>query len=290
MHILATERLLLRQFKPGDLDALYALYSDPEIRRFFPEGTLSYEETREELEWFLHGHPRRPELGLWATIHKPSGRFIGRCGLLPWTLDGRDEVEVAFLLDKAFWGQGLATEAALALMRYGFQQLELPRLICLIEPGNAASVAVARRIGMELEREGADEKGPFLLFSRARPEPALRPVEEDGLLAIEGRPDQLILADDADLNSLIETCWSHGAHAILLYAANLTPGFFDLSSGEAGGILQKLQNYRLRLAVVCPPNSVRMSSRFHELLAETRQDRDFGLFASRADARAWLRG
>lgn len=168
MLILETERLALRRLLPDDLDALFALYSDPQIRQYFPEGTLSYAETREELEWFLNGHPRHPELGLWATIHKPSGRFIGRCGLLPWTIDGRDEVEVAYLLDKAFWGQGLATEAATALVRYGFERLNLTRLICMIDPRNQASIGVARRIGMSLEQEREDEQGPYLLFARGR--------------------------------------------------------------------------------------------------------------------------
>lgn len=166
MHILQTERLALRRLVPDDLDALYALYRDPAIRRYFPEGTLTYEETREELEWFLNGHPRRPELGLWATIYRPSGQFIGRCGLLPWTIDGREEVEVAYLLDKAFWGQGLAAEAADAIVRYAFATLGLTRLICLIDPHNAASIRVARHIGMALEREAADEKGPYLIYAR----------------------------------------------------------------------------------------------------------------------------
>ena len=90
----------------SDLDALYALYSDPEMRQYFPDGTLTYEETKEELEWFLNGHPKHPELGLWATIHKETNQFIGRCGLLPWTIDGRYEVEVAYMIDKAYWGGG----------------------------------------------------------------------------------------------------------------------------------------------------------------------------------------
>ncbi len=288
MQILETERLMLRRLVPDDFAALYALYSDPEIRRYFPEGTLSADETREELQWFLNGHPRHPELGLWATIHKPTGRFIGRCGLLPWTIDGRPEVEVAYLLDKAYWGQGLATEVGLALVAYGFQQLDLKRLVCLIDPGNAASQAVARRIGMTLAGEREDEKGPYLLFALARPPLELAAVEEAGVLAVEGQPEQPFLATAEDAGRLVEACFANGAHAALLYAANLTPGFFDLSTGEAGAILQKLQNYRIRLAVVCPPDSVRMSDRFRELLAESRQGHDFGLFATRDAARAWL--
>jgi RimJ/RimL family protein N-acetyltransferase len=166
MQILETDRLVLRHFERDDIESLYALYRDPEIRRHFPEGTLTREETREELEWFLDGHPEHPELGLWATIHKPSGRFIGRCGLLPWTIDDRHEVEVAYLLAREFWGQGLATEAASAIVRYALDRLALPRLICLIDPANQASIGVAERIGMTFEKQAEDDAGPYLVYSR----------------------------------------------------------------------------------------------------------------------------
>ena len=168
-RLLDTKRLILRHLERSDLDSLFALYSDPEVRRYFPEGTLTYEETREELEWFLNGHPKHPELGLWATIHRESNQFIGRCGLLPWTIDGCLEVEVAFLLAKEYWEQGLGTEAAQAVLDYGFTRLHLPRLICLIDRDNIASIRVATKIGMTFEREGTDDKGPFLLYSTSRP-------------------------------------------------------------------------------------------------------------------------
>ena len=165
MKILETDRLILRHLLPTDLDSLYMLYSDEEVRRYFPEGTLTYQETREELEWFLNGHPEYPKLGLWATIHKETNQFIGRCGLLPWTIDQRPEVEVAYLLGKEYWGQGLGTEAAQAIVQYGFETLRLSRLICLIDRDNQASIKVASKIGMTFEKEGEDEKGPFLLYS-----------------------------------------------------------------------------------------------------------------------------
>jgi ribosomal-protein-alanine N-acetyltransferase len=152
-----------------DLDSLFALYRDPEIRRYFPEGTLNYEETKEELVWFLNGHPQHPELGLWATILKENNRFIGRCGLLPWTIDGRPEVEVAYLIAKEYWGQGLGTEAAQGILDYGFEKLGLSRLICLIDAENLASIKVAKKIGMAFEKEGRDETGPFLVYSRNKP-------------------------------------------------------------------------------------------------------------------------
>ncbi len=166
MDILETDRLLLRHMALDDLDALSTLYRDPEIRRYFPEGVLSAQETQEELEWFRNGHPDHPELGLWATVYKPSGRFIGRCGLLPWTIDGRDEVEVAYLIDKRYWRQGLGSEAARAVLEYGFAQLNLQRLICLIDRDNVASIKVAEKIGMHFEKACEDEIGPFLLYAR----------------------------------------------------------------------------------------------------------------------------
>jgi RimJ/RimL family protein N-acetyltransferase len=166
--ILETKRLILRHLIMEDLADLFALYSDPEIRQYFPEGVLNLEETKEELEWHMNGHPKYPELGLWATIHKETGKFIGRCGLLPWEIDGKLEVEIAYLLDKSFWHQGLATEAAQGILNYGFEKLNLPRLICLIDPENIASQRVAERIGMTLERkvDGIDgDNYPTLIYS-----------------------------------------------------------------------------------------------------------------------------
>ena len=168
MKILETERLIFRHFLPDDLDSLYVLYRDREVRQYLPEGTLTYEETKEELEWFLDGHPQQPQLGLWATIYKATNQFIGRCGLLPWIIDQRPEVEVAYMLAKAYWGQGLGTEAAQAILNYGLEKLHLPRLICLIDRENQASIRVAQKIGMTFEKEGSDEKGPYLLFSIER--------------------------------------------------------------------------------------------------------------------------
>jgi RimJ/RimL family protein N-acetyltransferase len=168
MQILETERLLLRRLQPGDLRDLFALYSDPAVRRYFPEGTLTYEETKEELDWFVAGDPEHPDLGLWATILKETGDLIGRCGLLPWTIDGRPEVEVAYMISRAHWGQGYGTEAARGVLSHGFHVLGLSRLICLIDHDNAASRRVAEKIGMAFEREGSDQKGSFLMYSSQR--------------------------------------------------------------------------------------------------------------------------
>jgi ribosomal-protein-alanine N-acetyltransferase len=163
--ILVTRRLILRHQVLEDLDDLWALYRNPNITKYIPDAPRSREEANEELEWHMHGHPRHPKLGLWATIHKETGRFIGRCGLLPWSIDGQDEVEVAYTIAEAYQGCGLGTEAAQAILRHGFETLRLSRLICLIDPKNIPSQKVAEKIGMSFERETRDETGPFLVYS-----------------------------------------------------------------------------------------------------------------------------
>ena len=163
--IIETKRLILRHQVIADLDDLWALYCDPEITQYIPDAPRSREEAKEELEWHMNGHPRHPELGLWATIHKETGKFIGRCGLLLWTIDGQNEVEVAYTIAREHWGQGLATEAARAILNYGFENLHLSRLISLIDSENIASRRVAEKMGMAFEREGHDEMGSFLIYS-----------------------------------------------------------------------------------------------------------------------------
>jgi RimJ/RimL family protein N-acetyltransferase len=164
--ILETRRLILRHQLPSDLDDLWALYCDPEITRYIPDASHTREEAREELEWHMNGHPRNPALGLWATIHRESGKFIGRCGLLPWTIEEQQEVEVAYTIARDYWGQGLATEAAQAILQYGFEKLNLTRLVSLIEPENIASQHVAEKIGMVFEKRVDEDKyGPFFIYS-----------------------------------------------------------------------------------------------------------------------------
>jgi len=166
--ILETPRLILRRQVMEDLADLWALYCDPAITKYIPDAPKTLAEAREELEWHMNGHPHNPELGLWATIHKETGRFIGRCGLLPWTIEGQAEVEVAYTISQEFWGQGLGREAAQGILDYGFEALGFTRLVAMIDPANTASRRVAEKIGMTLEKEMADALGAYLLYSRRK--------------------------------------------------------------------------------------------------------------------------
>ena len=116
----------------------------------------------------------------------------------------------------------------------------------------------------------------------------LRVVEEGGVKGVEGQPGAPFMSSTEDTGRVLEACFSSRADAALLYADNLTDAFFDLSSGQAGATLQRLRSYRVRLAVVCPPGTVQLSSRFGEMVAEESRGRDFGLFETRRAAREWL--
>ena len=149
--ILETDRLALRCLAIDDLDALGAIQADPEVMRYFPPGPRSRDETLRDLERCialqeLHGY------SLWATVEKSTGLLIGRCGLLPQNLQGAEVVELAYLIDRARWGRGLATEAASAIRDHAFGRLGLGRVVSIIHRDNLSSRRVAEKLGMRPER------------------------------------------------------------------------------------------------------------------------------------------
>lgn len=141
-----TARLRLRAFKPGDLDELFLVFGDAQVMRHLSGGkTRSREETEAGLLRTIEGWQRRG-FGLWAVTVKESEEMIGYCGLI--LLDGTTEIEVAYGLARAHWGKGYATEAALAALRFGFEQLKLERIVAVVNPENAPSRRVLEKLGM----------------------------------------------------------------------------------------------------------------------------------------------
>lgn len=108
---------------------------------------------------------------------------------------------------------------------------------------------------------------------------------------LEGSPGQVLIVSEADVTAVLETCFSSRVGRVLLYSANLTPTFFDLSSREAGIILQRFRNYGIRLAVVCATD-LQAGRRFAELVAEENRGRHVRFFAEsdRKGAVDWLCG
>ncbi|MFL5919749.1 MAG: GNAT family N-acetyltransferase [Gaiellaceae bacterium] len=165
MVALETDRLLLRAPVPDDAELLAPMYADPEVMRFVGDGRPL---TRGETERSVKRMIQRWEadgFGLFTAVRKEDAAVIGRVGLLVWNpetwepttraeaQDGRTEVEVGYTLGRDYWGLGYATEAAGAVRDYALRELGADRLIALIIHGNAASENVARKLGLEHERD-----------------------------------------------------------------------------------------------------------------------------------------
>ncbi len=141
---LETERLLLRDMRGGDLDAWAAIMADPDVARYVAPAPLTRDEAWRSIAVAL-GHWQLRGYGAWAVELKASGEMIGRVGMI--NPEGWPGLEIGWTLGKPWWGRGYATEAAAAAMRYAFLTQPVERLISIIDPGNAASQAVAVRLG-----------------------------------------------------------------------------------------------------------------------------------------------
>ena len=149
--MIETERLLLRPFTPADLDALASLNADPDVMRYIADGKpQSRAQTEIRLNEVLD-HWQQHGFGLFTAIEKTSGDFVGFCGLK--YLNTSSEIEVGYRLAKRFWRRGLATEAARASLRYGFETLGLDRIVAVVQPENAASCRVIEKIGLRYEKD-----------------------------------------------------------------------------------------------------------------------------------------
>jgi RimJ/RimL family protein N-acetyltransferase len=166
MVTLATERLVLRMFRESDLDAYAQMCADPEVMRYITGVPMTRDEAWRNMALVL-GHWQLRGFGLWAVEERASGLLAGRVGC--WQPEGWPGLEVGWSLLRAFWGLGYATEAAQAALNHAFVGLRQTHVISLIQPENARSVRVARRLGMRREGQ-ADLLGyAVLVYGIRRP-------------------------------------------------------------------------------------------------------------------------
>jgi len=163
--VIETSRLLLRPPEPGYAIAVFRYMADPEVMRYLsPAGeTRAFEDAIERIEswrraWADDG------FGPFVAIRRDTGTAIGRVGLLCWDperwfagtrkeIGDRAEVELGWILERAAWGHGYATEAAAAVRDWALQEVRPRRLISLIHPQNERSMRVAQKIGERYEHD-----------------------------------------------------------------------------------------------------------------------------------------
>jgi RimJ/RimL family protein N-acetyltransferase len=144
---LLTERLELRRFTAADLEPLLDVFGDAEVMRYVgaerrPLGREQVEAllARADADWSEHG------FGLLAITERDTGRLVGEAGLQH--LEAGPDIEMGYTLARAAWGRGYATEAARAVVRWGFAGLRLHRIVAVADPANAASLHVLDKLGM----------------------------------------------------------------------------------------------------------------------------------------------
>ncbi|HWO47714.1 MAG TPA: GNAT family N-acetyltransferase [Solirubrobacterales bacterium] len=157
-----TERLRLRPVVAGDVEELVRLHDDPLVAEYLGVRDPEWYEWRVEAsaeEWAQRGHG-------FLVVVDAAGRFLGRTGLKYWPQFG--ETELGWVLRPEVRGRGYATEAARALLDWGFEELDVPYVTAMIRPDNAASVAVAERLGMTPLREDELLGDPVVVYSLSR--------------------------------------------------------------------------------------------------------------------------
>jgi RimJ/RimL family protein N-acetyltransferase len=149
MVALHTDRLHLRMFREDDLDAYAAICADPEVMRYLGDGrTLGRSEAWRQMAMIL-GHWQLRGYGLWAVEERATGALVGRLGF--FEPEGWPGFELGWMLRRASWGRGYATEGAERALAHAFTEMGRQRLISLIRPDNRASIRVAERLGERLE-------------------------------------------------------------------------------------------------------------------------------------------
>jgi len=167
---LETERLRIRPYRDDDATPLHEVFESPEVMKWTPSApSKDVAETAQRLARTVAFTARQPPgMGLWALELKSSFEFLGQVGLFP--VEGKGpEVEVAYELAPRVWGHGYATEAARALVDYGFGELGLRRIVALILPDNARSRNVASKSGLTLEGPGRFYGLDLVIYARERP-------------------------------------------------------------------------------------------------------------------------
>jgi ribosomal-protein-alanine N-acetyltransferase len=149
---LETPRLLLRPFTSDDAEDHARIYAKPEVTRFLAGGPFlgpaAAQRSRAALDVFMR-HWDEHGFGVWAVVDKRTRVLIGQCGLK--YLPERPEVEILYALDTPYWGRGLASEAAEAALRYGFEVARLERIVAVALPEHGASRRVMEKVGLTYE-------------------------------------------------------------------------------------------------------------------------------------------
>ena len=172
---LETERLILREFRAGDLDAHAATLGDPQVMEYIGGKPMTREDSWRRLcsgvgSWQLIG------IGPWAVERKSDGRLVGHCGFFEFQREMqpsiRGEPEMGWIFDRSVHGQGIAFEACARALLWADEMLGAPSYPAIISLGNTASMKLAEKLGFQRLEDGVYRDEPIAFFRRGRRSPA----------------------------------------------------------------------------------------------------------------------
>jgi ribosomal-protein-alanine N-acetyltransferase len=150
MIFLDTARLLFRSHQIEDEDDFIAMHTDPEVRRYVGGRAWPVEEAVRRFRKGYVGHPNET-YGMWATIFKADGKYIGCCGLN--STDNGSRVALGYFIARPYWGRGLASEASKAFLDLGFNRLRLAGITADVQKGHAVSEHILQKFGFHFVSE-----------------------------------------------------------------------------------------------------------------------------------------
>jgi RimJ/RimL family protein N-acetyltransferase len=151
VEVIRTVRLVLRDFEEMDWRSVHEYASDEEVVRYMPWGPNTVEDSKNFTKASIRSQQQEPRRNYsLAVVLKSQNRLIGGCGIYVSNPDER-EGYIGYILNRNYWGQGYATEAAKALIEFGFEHLKLHRIYATCDPTNKASARVLEKAGMQLE-------------------------------------------------------------------------------------------------------------------------------------------
>jgi len=163
-HKFETERLLLRPHTLDDIEPSYQMNLDEKVSRYTGDnGVVSREEIERRIKEDVLGDYEKHGYGRFALELKDTGEFIGFAGLK--YLEDLKEVDLGYRLKSIYWGKGFATEAAWACLEFGFEVLDLKRIIAMLLPENNASIRVLEKLGFCFEKETIKDGQKIFIYS-----------------------------------------------------------------------------------------------------------------------------
>ena len=162
-----TDRLRLGCWRTEDCEAFRPIATDPRVVQYINTGAPWDDEQIREFVTRQMDHYEQHGYCMWRLIDKDSGELAGFCGLQPLALEGRPEVEIGWWLAVKYWGRGLAAEAAVCALQFGFEQARLPRIIAIAQPANRQSLRVMEKIGLTYERDAVHKGIRVVVYAKA---------------------------------------------------------------------------------------------------------------------------